>query len=220
MDKQPVFDVQFVCGDQLIDYRDSALYNTVKIGTQCWMAENLNAGNRINVSQGQTDNGTIEKYCYNDIEDSCNVYGGLYQWNEMMGYKTTAGAQGICPEGWHIPTDNVWKILEMVLGMSQASADSLGWRGTTEGGRLKETGNRYWDPPNTGATDSAGFAVLGAGFRVDASTYSYLHRRATIWSSSLLSGSPLIRRLDYNQSNIYRNTSYKIRGRSVRCVRD
>ena len=79
-------------------------YNTVLIGNQCWMKENLNIGTRIDFSQDQTNNSIIEKYCYYDDELNCKKYGGLYQWSEMMQYTTIAGTQGICPDGWHLPT--------------------------------------------------------------------------------------------------------------------
>lgn len=85
------------CGYSIIDSRDGQTYNTVLIGTQCWMAENLNIGTMINGSSDQTDNATIEKYCYNNKTANCDTYGGLYQWTEMMQYVMTEGAQGICP---------------------------------------------------------------------------------------------------------------------------
>ncbi len=83
-------------------------------------------------------NGIIEKYCYDDNTSNCDTYGGLYQWEEMMQYVTTPGAQGICPDGWHLPTDEEFKTMEMALGMSQSEADNTGWRGTDEGSKLKE----------------------------------------------------------------------------------
>ena len=64
-------------------------YSIVSIGTQCWMAENLNVGTRIDDPANQTNNSTLEKYCYDNLESNCDVYGGLYQWNEMMQYVTT-----------------------------------------------------------------------------------------------------------------------------------
>ncbi len=78
-------------------------YTTIQIGDQCWLKENLNVGTIINSGTDQTNNGTIEKYCYGDVSTNCDTYGGLYQWDEAMQYSTTDGAQGICPEGWHIP---------------------------------------------------------------------------------------------------------------------
>ena len=219
-DNQSVFNAQFVCGDSLIDYRDSSSYSTVQIGNQCWMSANLNLGTMISSSYNQANNDTIEKFCYNDQEDSCDVYGGLYQWNEMMNYVSASGAQGVCPTGWHIPSDAEWKTMEMALGMSQQSADSTDWRGTNEGGMLKDTGTIYWNTPNTGATNSSGFTALGTGFRTATSSFDYLKNRGTIWTSSQTGGLPLIRRLDFNTSKIYRNTSQYNKGRTVRCVRD
>ncbi|MCK5838660.1 MAG: hypothetical protein KAG99_02370, partial [Bacteroidales bacterium] len=93
------------CNNETSMLYEGQTYSIVAIGTQCWMAENLNVGTRIDGVDEQTDNPTLEKYCYNDLESNCDIYGGLYQWNEMMQYVTTEGAQGICPSGWHIPTD-------------------------------------------------------------------------------------------------------------------
>src|ERR1051325_11630044 len=76
-----------------------------------------------------------------------------------------SGVQGICPAGWHLPSDAEWKLLEMNLGMSQAETDTTEWRGTTEGGKLKEAGTFHWSVPNTGATDSSGFGALPGGLR-------------------------------------------------------
>ncbi|MBU0764978.1 MAG: hypothetical protein KJ607_09105, partial [Bacteroidetes bacterium] len=112
------------CGQPLVDARDSKSYNTVVIGSQCWMAQNLNIGTMINSSSGgqlQTNNGTIEKYCYSNNSANCTVYGGLYEWNEMMQYAASdAGnpgtTQGICHSGWHLPTDPEWTELFDYLG--------------------------------------------------------------------------------------------------------
>lgn len=106
---------QFNCGDVLIDSRDSKAYNTVQIGSQCWMQENLNIGTQVtSINTGsphsdQFNNGIIEKYCYNNNSTNCNIYGGLYEWDEMMQYNpsddsTIGTTQGICPVGWHLPT--------------------------------------------------------------------------------------------------------------------
>ncbi len=87
-----------------------------------------------------TNNSSIEKYCYNDVPANCETYGGLYQWDEIMQYTTTPGVQGICPSGWHLPTGEEWKQMEMALGMSQSEADLYNWRGTDE--RWQNEGNR------------------------------------------------------------------------------
>ncbi len=74
-------------------------YNTVQIGSQCWLKNNLNIGRMIEDSTKQNNNTIIEKYCYYNSEVNCKTYGGLYRWDEAMQYSTTEGAQGICPEG-------------------------------------------------------------------------------------------------------------------------
>jgi uncharacterized protein (TIGR02145 family) len=101
----------FLCDNTMTDIRDNQTYTTVKIGTQCWMAENLNYGNLIVSTQMQRDNCISEKYCFSDIPANCTSYGGLYQWDELMQYDNAAAAQGFCPPGWHIPTENDWTTL-------------------------------------------------------------------------------------------------------------
>jgi len=85
------------------------------IGTRCWLKENLNAGLMIDSSQSMQDNGYFEKYCYHNNVDSCAKYGGLYQWDEIMQYTTQQGVQGICPPGWHVPTDAEWTSLTIYV---------------------------------------------------------------------------------------------------------
>ena len=101
----------FSCGDNLIDIRDNKSYTTVQLGSQCWMASNLNYGTTLVSAQDQRDNCSWEKYCYNDNPANCTSLGGLYQWDELMQYDNTPGAQGFCPPGWHIPADNEWNTL-------------------------------------------------------------------------------------------------------------
>jgi uncharacterized protein (TIGR02145 family) len=101
----------FVCGSALKDIRDNKIYPTVLIGSQCWMASNLNYGTTVQSSRVQSDNCISEKHCYYDLAGNCNNYGGLYQWDEMMKYEDTPAAQGLCPPGWHVPTDTEWTIL-------------------------------------------------------------------------------------------------------------
>ena len=80
------FSQSWLCGSSFTDSRDNTVYNTVLIGNQCWMQQNLNYGTRINGNTGQSNNSVPEKYCYSDLVSNCNVYGGLYQWGEMVQY--------------------------------------------------------------------------------------------------------------------------------------
>jgi len=101
----------FLCDNTMTDIRDGKQYPTVKIGTQCWMAENLDYGTFILSSQMQRDNCISEKYCFGDNLANCDSYGGLYQWDKLMQYDNAAAAQGFCPPGWHVPTENEWNTL-------------------------------------------------------------------------------------------------------------
>jgi len=209
------------CGDYLVDSRDNQVYSTVQIGTQCWVAENLNVGSIIYGSSSSNNNGVIEKHCYNDNPANCDTYGGLYHWGEMMDYTTTPGAQGICPTGWHIPTDDEWKTMEMYLGMSLAQADATGLRGTDEGGKLKETGTTHWSSPNTGATNTSGFTSLPGGYQSVASgVFSTLNIGDYQWTSSQ-SGSSVWRRwIGYDDQRTGRSTITKTYNFSVRCLKN
>ena len=203
-------------------------YNTVRIGEQCWFKENLNVGTKINSTAGgfqQTNNGTIEKYCYDNAEANCAIYGGLYEWPEAMQYDTTEGAQGICPIGWHIPSDNEWKVLEGTVDsqypVGDPEWDGTGNRGDDAGGNLKESGTTHWTSPNTGATNSSGFTALPGGLRYYYDGYfSYLGIFGDFWSSSQ-NGPYLvwIHGLGYNYEEVYRDILYKENGFAVRCLK-
>jgi uncharacterized protein (TIGR02145 family) len=217
------------CGDSLIDTRDGEIYATVLIGTQCWMAENLNIGTKINstaIGYQQTDNDTIEKYCYDNDLAQCEIYGGLYEWDEAMQYVTTEGVQGICLSGWHIPTDNEWKILEGTVDsqypVGDTEWDGTEWRGFDAGGNLKETGYTHWYSPNTGATNESGYTILPGGFRdISNGSFNYLSYFGFFWSSSQYdAGSVWSRSLYYTLASIYRNYYFKNYGFSVRCLKD
>jgi uncharacterized protein (TIGR02145 family) len=190
-------------------------YHTVLIGTQCWLRENLNIGTMISGTQEQTNNSLIEKYCYNNLESNCDIYGGMYQWNEIMQYVTTPGAQGICPPGWHIPTDPAWTTLITNLGGTVIA-----------GGKMKTTGNvedgtGLWRYPNTGASNESGFSSEGAGYRNNDGTFRVLGYSTYYWSSTEnTSGNSWYRLMHYNYNGILRDNVGKIFGFSLRCYRD
>lgn len=94
----------------VIDDRDGKKYNWVKIGDQYWMTENMNIGVMVDITTKQTNNNTIEKYCFDDNPQFCNKYGGLYRLDEAFNYKKVNN-QGVCPTGWHVSTEQDWNIL-------------------------------------------------------------------------------------------------------------
>jgi uncharacterized protein (TIGR02145 family) len=214
----------FNCGTTLTDYRDGKTYPTVQIGTQCWMAKNLNVGTRIDGVNNSANNGVFEKYCATNLESNCDVYGGLYQWSEMMQYSTSPGVQGICTPGWHLPTDNELKTLEGTIdsqyGVGDPVWDLIGDRGLDAGGKLKETGVIHWAFPNTGATNTSGFTALPGGARNTDGSFPGLTIYGRYWSSTE-SGTTAYRRILSSSSALSsRDAANKLFGLTVRCLKD
>ena len=178
----------FSCGSTFKDVRDNKVYTSVLIGTQCWMAENMNIGTRIDGIENMTNNSIFEKYCQENAEANCDVYGGLYTWTEVMQYSTIPGIQGICVEGWHIPTDDECKLLEGTVdsqyGVGDPVWDLEGDRGYDAGGKLKETGTVHWYYPNTGATNSTGFTSLPGGTRNTNGGFVSFQASHRFWTST------------------------------------
>ncbi len=177
----------------------------VLTSSQIWATKNLNVGTMIAGTATPSNNGTIEKYCYGDSEANCDTYGALYTWDEAMQYSTAAGAQGICPAGSHIPTDEEWKTLEMSLGMTRSQADTTGWRGTDQGTQLKSGG-------------TSGMNIPLAGYRSTAGSFTNFSASAFVWSSSESGGSAWDRALDSGLATVNRYTNDKAKGFSVRCL--
>src|ERR1017187_5362842 len=154
-------------------------YNTVAIGGQCWLKENLNVGTRINGSVNQTNNGIIEKYCYNDDTANCKTYGGLYKWAEAVQYKNgatnttspnpafTGNVQGICPSGWHIPTYAEFTTLSNAVG-----GDANKLKREDQGAGLGI------------GTNTSGFSEILSGYRKYDSTFHDLGNNPGFWSTS------------------------------------
>lgn len=200
---------------------DGNVYLTVTIGTQEWMAENLRVtkyrdGSAIptgltNSAWHSLSSGAYAAYDNN--ERNASTYGYLYNWFAVDDNRSLA------PAGWHVPSDDDWKELEMYLGMSLNEANSTGWRGTDEGGKLKETGR--WNSPNIGATNTSGFTALPGGYRIDDGRYLEVGEFAHFWSSTeFYSSVGTDRYLGYDDSAVYRGGSHMERGFSVRLVRD
>jgi uncharacterized protein (TIGR02145 family) len=209
-------------GTPKVEY-EGQVYNTIQILSQCWLKENLNVGTMIPGNQDMANDGLIEKYCYNNLEAKCDVWGGLYQWNEMMQYYTNPGIQGICPPGWHIPTDEEWKVLEGVVDSQYGIGDPEwdGWimRGSDIGDKLKSQNGWY---TSMNGSDSHGFALLPGGLRYyNDGNFHHSGAHANLWSSSEHTG-------DYKWFRfvigyiieIYRNSTPWEYGYSVRCIRN
>jgi uncharacterized protein (TIGR02145 family) len=200
--------------DSIIDIRDGQIYKIVKIGGLWWMAENLNIGDRI-PGGTDADTGVVQKYCYNDNDSMCDIYGGLYQWYEMMdynldnGFPEVKGNVGICPAGWHVPGDSEWEILVNYLGGSD-----------TAGGKLKDT--ILWNSPNTGATNETGFTALPGGGCYGISSFNYIGTSGFWWSSTVASeDSARGWYMSSDNQNIVRSNADKSAvGWSVRCIKD
>lgn len=195
---------------------------TITIGTQTWMANNLDVGTMITGVTNMTNNSILEKYCYNDDTANCVTYGALYQWDEMMQYVTTAGTQGVCPTGFHLPTDDEWKTLEMQLGMTQAQADSTGFRGTNQGSQL--AGNEpLWndgDLVQDVSFGTSGFAALPGGLRHTSGSFLNQSNYASYSSSSESGGIAWYRNMNFQNLKVNRNALNKLYGFSVRCLQD
>ena len=163
---------------------EGQVYNTIQIFSQCWLKENLNAGVRINGTAEQLNNGIIEKYCYNDNPDSCTKYGGLYQWNEMMQYTTGQPVRGICPPGWHIPSDGEWKILagavDSQYGIGDPEWDGADWLRYDAGLNLKAAAG--WSGNGNG-TDLFGYSALPGGGYYLLYEFYYVGYYGNWWSS-------------------------------------
>ncbi|MFC2086415.1 fibrobacter succinogenes major paralogous domain-containing protein [Bacteroidota bacterium] len=228
--------------DTLKDY-DGNEYQTILIGDQLWMAENLRTTHyadgatilNSNDSAQWIDSLTItsKAFCWPD-GDSANTdtYGLLYTWAAVMNGEDSSstnpsGVQGICPNGWHVPSDDEWKELEMSLGMSQGQADSMYWnRGTNEGSKLASDSS-LWDD---GALDSnesfgtSGFMARPAACRNQDGAFCYLNMTTNFWNTTVPSHDPAhayYRLLRYYESGISRLYTYKDRiGYPVRCLQD
>jgi uncharacterized protein (TIGR02145 family) len=140
--------VPFICGNVVSDVRDGRNYPTVDITGQCWLAVNLNYGQQTLSNSMQRDNCIIEKYCYNNDPTNCNPWGGLYQWDEAMQFEENESVQGLCPPGWHIPSEADWNALFALCGGNGFAGDFLrqggmsGFEALLTGGRFM---NRVWE---------------------------------------------------------------------------
>ena len=212
----------FSCGTNTVSDIDVNTYNTVSIGNQCWMSENLktsryNNGDLIPIV---TDNGTWSNlrndktggrtWYNNDSATYENPYGNLYN-----AYVIT-DSRGLCPTGWHVPSAAEWFTLMSFLGGGA-------------GGQMKSTttGTIYWNTTNTGATNSSGFTGLPGGFRNLNGTFNHINNVAFFWASTVYIDNVYLYsfHLVYNDANLRTSWDYGYHGNitagcSVRCLKD
>jgi uncharacterized protein (TIGR02145 family) len=204
--------------------RDNKNYKAVKIGTQWWMAENLAYLPKVSPPTLGSDTAKyyyVYDYSGTDVSvakasSNYNTYGVLYNW---------PAAKASCPTGWHLPSDDEWKQLELTLGMSQQQADTTGWRGTDQGKEIKATS--LWNNNSYGSSgngkNNSGFSAFPAGYRYNNGLFMHLGNDCCWWSSTEFSNSDVWFHYVINwSSKINRNHNYEFRefGWSVRCVKD
>lgn len=190
----------------LHDSRDGKTYRTVKIGDQTWMAENLAYATYTNLaSRGVCSMDSCSKY---------SAYGRLYTWAEVMDEIGSSAKQGICPMGWHVPSDVEWQTLEVAVGMLSSAAFSIGKRGTTEGAKLKSTTG--WTNSGSG-TDAYGFRVVPAG-EVRLNSFS-VGSSAAFWTATAFDGTRAwYRAISSTYGSVYRTYDDKSFRFSLRCI--
>ena len=221
------YEVTFVpCADP-----DGKNYAVVKIGAQTWMAENLAWLPAVSPSSKGSDS-LMCYYVYN-YEDSLvpaaknsanyKTYGVLYNWPAAMNMvgkvapvKETIKA--VCPTGWHLPADGEWKILEQGLGMSQTDADTLYWRISGDvGNKLKSS--MSWAADGNGV-NASGFTALPGGYRNIHGGFWNEGNATLFWTSSVIDSTSWYRSLSAGDSGVYRISTYRSHGLSVRCIKN
>jgi uncharacterized protein (TIGR02145 family) len=194
-------------GTMVRDY-DGNIYNTVKIGTQTWMAENLRT---THLADGTP---IAEYYSANNNSANDESYGLLYDWTTTMNGSASSssnpsGVTGICPTGWHVPSDSEWKTMEAFLGMDASQLSiNMAWRGTDQGTQLKPGG-------------STGFNVNFAGIRYNFNQFSQFGTRSSYWTSTTgTTTAGLYRSFEVNNAQVWRNSMQYTYYLSVRCVKN
>jgi len=175
---------------------DGNIYRTVLINDQCWLKENIKSKHYADgtplidgtgVGYWYFDFSTKYWFDYDDDPDNSLIYGRLYSAAAALNGESGLGGdyiiiQGICPYGWHIPSNIEWKSLELFLGINFYDLNLVGWRGTDEGHKLKETGNYFWWEDN--GKNTYGFSALGSGIKHGDGSFDFLRVWASFWSST------------------------------------
>ena len=218
--------LSFNCGNSILKDIDGNSYNTIQIGNQCWMKENLKVSKYrdgtvipLDESGGTTGIGTGQSWnskkagartLYEHSPSNLAIYGYLYNWYSVVDSK------GLCPNDWHVPSDSEWTTLTNYLGGESVA-----------GGKMKSTGTTYWNSPNTGATNVSGFSVLPGGIRFSDGSFFNIRDFAFFWSATEYDRlHAWYRSLGVSVGNVRRGSVMsdvsddKLVGASVRCLRD
>ena len=207
---------------------DGNIYNTVQIGNQCWTQSNLKVSkyrNGDNIPTGLSnsvwENTTSGAYAiYNNDSVNNGLYGKLYN------HYAVTDSRGLCPTGWHVPSDGEWNTLVKYLDPNADTVCVNCWQSSTAGGALKSTAMQPtpggWNSPNSGATNSSGFTAPPGGQRdYDGVSFGNMTYYGFWWSSSVSSASNAWNRyLNYDVSNFIRHFNFRTYGFSVRCLKD
>lgn len=206
----------WTCGDPFTDARDGNVYETVAIGGQCWMAKNLAYLPSVSPSADGSDTDPYNYvYSYEGTDvltakatTNYSTYGVLYNWPAALNGSSSGGiVQGICPNGWHLPSDVEWTTLTDFLG-------------SLAGGKMKEEGTSHWISTNIAATNESGFTALPGGNRYNYGGFSNLGYFANFWSSSSSGSYAWFRYLSYYSDGVGRYNSRRSDGLSVRCLQN
>lgn len=200
---------------------DGNAYSSVVIGQQEWMTTNLHVlhyrnGDPIptgltDAAWGSTTSGAVA--VYNNIDSNLDTYGGLYNW-----YAVT-DTRGLCPTGWHVPSDAEWTNLMAFADPSTNTTCGSCFQSSLAGGPLKSA--FQWNSPNTGATDLYGLSLTGGGDKVSSGGYLNQGNQGYYWSATASSSTNAwYRRFSYNNTNVGRLNDSKLDGFSVRCLKD
>lgn len=215
-----IADDGYVSGETVTDY-DGNVYQTIQIGDQIWMTENLKVthyrnGDPIphvtnNIEWKNLSSGAYSYY--NNNSTNGQTHGALYN------YYAVDDSRNIAPEGWHVPTDEEYKQLELALGMSQQQVDQTSWRGTNEGSKLASRADLWADGnlENDPGFGESGINIIPGGYRIATSGFCEgLDLYCYLWSTSSSWG----RGVHFNETRIRRYFHPMRYGFSVRCVKD
>ena len=202
-------------GTPIVEYTGQ-VYNTVQIFSQCWLKENLNVGIMIDSLQEMQDNGVIEKYCFRNSLDSCEKYGGYYQWDEMVQYIYEPATKGICPPGWHLPDENEWCNLTTIIDPA-VDCEEVGVTGIEAGYKMKTMSGWH---SNGNGVNTYGFSALPSGCRNGGNWFNNLGQLTYFWSSSEGPTGFWAWSLMYSQDVVRHYYYHELNAFSVRCVKD